>query len=174
MPSFKHKTTKKIVLDENKITTLDSKHKEIESEFLDNKNDILPNLRAKKRYYKQILNEETNVVKINELNETIAKISNEIKTCKKNMKDYYLNNNQHIFDYFETKKEISKGGKSENTSILNDFFKVKFSEEGEYDLSGIDVIEAVNEFINLLDIENKSEVIKYTTDLYKKSIDKIS
>jgi len=51
--------------------------------------------------------------------------------------------------------------------------KVKFSEDGEYDLSGIDIIEAVNEFINLLDIENKSEVIKYTTDLYKKSIDKV-
>ena len=52
--------------------------------------------------------------------------------------------------------------------------KVKFSEEGEYDLSGIDIIEAVNEFINLLDIENKSEVVKYTTDLYKKSIDKVT
>lgn len=33
MPSFKHKTNKKIVLDEKTITTLDSKHKEIEKEF---------------------------------------------------------------------------------------------------------------------------------------------
>ena len=57
MPSFKHKTTKKIVLDEKKITTLDSKHKEIESEFSHNKNDVLPNLRAKKRFYQQLLKE---------------------------------------------------------------------------------------------------------------------
>ena len=129
MPSFKHKTTKKIVLDEKKITTLDSKHKEIECEFSHNKSDFLPNLRAKKRHYQQLLKDETNVVKINELKETISKINNEIKSCKKNMKDYYLNNNQHIFEYFETKKEISKGGNSENTSILNDFFKVKFHED---------------------------------------------
>jgi DNA repair exonuclease SbcCD nuclease subunit len=48
--------------------------------------------------------------------------------------------------------------------------KVKFHEDDEYDLSGIDVIEAVSEFINMLDIDNKSEVVKYTTELYKRSI----
>lgn len=50
--------------------------------------------------------------------------------------------------------------------------KVQFTEEGEYDLSGIDIMEAIDEFINLLDIENKSEVSKYTTDLYQRSLDK--
>ena len=33
MPTFKHKTNKKIVLDEKSIITLDSKHKEIEKDF---------------------------------------------------------------------------------------------------------------------------------------------
>ena len=33
MPSFKHKTNKKIVLSEKSIITLDSKHKEIENGF---------------------------------------------------------------------------------------------------------------------------------------------
>lgn len=50
--------------------------------------------------------------------------------------------------------------------------KVQFTEEGEYDLSGIDIIEAINEFINLLDIQNKAEVSKYTTDLYQRSLDR--
>lgn len=48
MPSFKHKTNKKIILDEKSITTLDSKHKEIEKEFEKEKHDIIPDLRAKK------------------------------------------------------------------------------------------------------------------------------
>ena len=46
--------------------------------------------------------------------------------------------------------------------------KVKFSEEGDFDLSGVDIIEAITEFVNLLDIDNKSEVVKYTTELYNR------
>ena len=59
MPSFKHKTNKKIILDEKSITTLDSKHKEIEKEFEKEKKDIIPELRAKKRYFTKLL--ETNL-----------------------------------------------------------------------------------------------------------------
>jgi len=58
MPSFKHKTNKKITLDEKSIVTLDSKHKEIESEFYDNNNKTIPELRALKRYYKKRLETE--------------------------------------------------------------------------------------------------------------------
>ena len=55
MPTFKHKTNKKIVLDEKSIITLDSKHKEIEKDFQNEKEDILPDLRAKKKtLYKSI------------------------------------------------------------------------------------------------------------------------
>ena len=50
--------------------------------------------------------------------------------------------------------------------------KVKFSEEGDFDLSGVDIIEAITEFVNLLDIENKSEVVKYTADLFARSTDR--
>ena len=55
MPSFKHKTNKKITLDEKSIVTLDSKHKEIESEFYDINVKTLPELRALKRFYKEQL-----------------------------------------------------------------------------------------------------------------------
>ena len=50
--------------------------------------------------------------------------------------------------------------------------KVKFSEEGDFDLSGVDIIEAITEFVNLLDIENKREVVKYTADLFARSTDR--
>ena len=42
MPSFKHKTNKKIQLNENSIVTIDSKHKEINQGFVDVKNNYLP------------------------------------------------------------------------------------------------------------------------------------
>ena len=37
----------------------------------------------------------------------------------------------------------------------------------EYDLSGIDMEKAISEFVQMLDIDNKEDVIKYTVDLYK-------
>jgi hypothetical protein len=40
--------------------------------------------------------------------------------------------------------------------------------EDKKDLSGIDVQQAIIEFIELMDINNKSEIINYTLDLYKK------
>ncbi len=55
MPSFKHKTNKKIILDEKSITTLDGKHKEIEKDFENDKTDKLPNLRAKKKFLSKLL-----------------------------------------------------------------------------------------------------------------------
>ena len=41
-------------------------------------------------------------------------------------------------------------------------------EGATYDFSGIDVVTAIDEFINLMDIDNKKEVIEYTIDLYRK------
>jgi len=128
MPSFKHKTNKKITLDEKSIVTLDSKHKEIESEFYDNNNKTIPELRALKRYYKTRLETEVDKIIRIEMNDRIKDITLKIRTENKKQKDYYLQNNNLIFDYFEAKKEISTGSASENKSILNDFFKVKDNE----------------------------------------------
>jgi DNA repair exonuclease SbcCD nuclease subunit len=41
-------------------------------------------------------------------------------------------------------------------------------DEQDTDLSGISIESAIEEFVNLLDIDNKSKVIKYTTELYNK------
>ena len=41
--------------------------------------------------------------------------------------------------------------------------------ENKEDLSGIDIPQAIEEFVNLLEIKNKKEIINYTLDLYEKS-----
>ena len=45
----------------------------------------------------------------------------------------------------------------------------KFSVEGEveYEYSGVDYETAITDFVSMLDINNKKDVIQYTIDLYK-------
>jgi DNA repair exonuclease SbcCD nuclease subunit len=50
--------------------------------------------------------------------------------------------------------------------------KVKLVDDAEFDLSGVNMIDAITEFINLLDIENKPEVTRYTLDLLTRSADR--
>ena len=44
------------------------------------------------------------------------------------------------------------------------------NDSGEKDLSGIDISQAIEEFVNLLEIDNKKEVLNYTVELYNKCI----
>jgi DNA repair exonuclease SbcCD nuclease subunit len=48
------------------------------------------------------------------------------------------------------------------------FNKIKNNSENINDFSGIDMEQAIVEFINLLEIENKKDIIDYTLDLYHK------
>ena len=57
-----------------------------------------------------------------------------------------------------------------NVDYAANFNKYKLDEETIHDFSGIDVVQAIEEFINLMDIDNKDEVIKYTSSLYKQCI----
>jgi hypothetical protein len=124
MPSFKHKTNKKIILDEKSIVTLDSKHKELEKEFMKEKEETLPELRAKKKYFNNLLSTDTSLTidhKI-EIKDMLYDITQKINGLKKYKKDYYLNNSKYIFDYFENKKDVSLN--NNKTKLLNNFFKI--------------------------------------------------
>ena len=124
MPSFKHKTNKKIILDEKSIVTLDSKHKELEKEFMKEKEETLPELRAKKKYFNNLLKTDTSLTidhKI-EIKDMLYDITQKINGLKKYKKDYYLNNSKYIFDYFENKKDVSLN--NNKTKLLNNFFKI--------------------------------------------------
>ena len=128
MPNFKHKTNKKIIMDEKSITTLDSKHRDIEAEFTKEKEETLPELRAKKKYFQKLSSDTSLSIdhKI-EIQDTLRDVTMRINEIKKNTKHYYLNNNKYIFDYFENKKEISNN--NNKTKLLNSFFKINSEEE---------------------------------------------
>jgi len=152
MPSFKHKTNKKIVLDEKSITTLDSKHKNIEKEFDKEKTEILPNLRSKKRYLTNLLTGNISIEQKLEINDQLNDISDQIKYIKQNKKKYYLNNNKYIFEYFETKKSVSED--NNKIKILNSFFKIKTDDSKDEDTD-----------------ENKDNIQKYLSNLDESFID---
>lgn len=140
MPSFKHKTNKKIILDEKTITTLDGKHKELERNFELDEVETLPNLRAKKKHLAKLLeNKDINIEEELEIKDNIKDITNQIKQIKSNKKNYYLNNNKHIFDYFENKKEVALD--NNKTKILNSFFKVKTDHDNVNDTNNKDTIQ---------------------------------
>ena len=55
-----------------------------------------------------------------------------------------------------------------NVDYAANFNKYKLDESVIHDFSGIDVEIAIKEFVNIIDMENKKEVIDYTIDLYRK------
>ena len=125
MPSFKHKTNKKIFVDKKRIMTLDSVHRELQCEFNIINSEVLPTLIRRKNEIMKQLNDPEVILEVNdkiELQDSLYDIKEEIYKNKKKIKDYYLNNSKFIFDYFENKKEITNG--TNKTKILNSFFKV--------------------------------------------------
>jgi hypothetical protein len=152
MPNFKHKTNKKIIMDEKSITTLDSKHRDIENEFTKEKEETLPELRAKKKYFQKLSNDNTlSIEQKIEIQDTLRDIKSQINCIKKKNKQYYLNNNRYIFDYFENKKEISNN--TNKTKILNSFFKINSEEDAQ------------------ITNENKYSVQKYLANIDESFID---
>ena len=110
-------------------TTLDNKHNEIIKSFKHNEEVVIP------KYLKQIdklelmLNKSKNRI---ELLDNINKYKNIIQSLKNKEKNYYLNNAKYIFDYFETKKNISANDIFENSdknNIVKQFFSLTISDE---------------------------------------------
>ena len=68
---------------------------------------------------------------------------------------------------------IEKFAKTKPFSLSVDYSLINLnpttSEDNTYDLSGVDIQKAIEEFINLLDIETKKETVEYCLDIYKKA-----
>jgi hypothetical protein len=150
MPSFKHKTNKKILVDKKRIMTLDSVHRGLQSEFNLINTEVLPELIRKKNEIMKKLNNTENPLDVNEkieLQDSLYDIKQEIYKNKKKVKDYYLNNSKFIFDYFENKKEITNG--TNKTTILNSFFKVNDKSFDENELNRVNENNVQKFFTNL-------------------------
>ena len=131
MPSFKPKTTKKIKVNKKNSTTLDGKHKEFVNEFHKDELDNIPKLKLERENIKLLLhkNKEERTLTIEQIldyKDRVEEIGTLIKSLKIKKKDYFLDNSEFIFDYFENKKNISKGDAPTNKNkILDSFFKIK-------------------------------------------------
>jgi len=135
MPSFKPKAAKKITICKKYTTTLDGKHKEFVNEFTKNEIEVIPRLKEEKySLLKQLeVKTELNIDEIMEIKDRIREIDEHIQKLKRKKKKYYLDNSQHIFEYFENKKSINnieennKAVISKNQLLFN-IFKIKQNE----------------------------------------------
>lgn len=140
MPSFKPKSSKKIKFNKKSAITLDIKHKEFLNEFSKDEHIIFDN-KLEMSELKKTLQEKSNELTIEEkleMNDRITELKGNIKETKIKKKDYLLDNSKYIFEYFENKKNISTGVKSESVSnkskLVNNFFKIKDDIDNESNL----------------------------------------
>ena len=134
MPSFKPKTVKKIKVNKKNFTTLDGQHKEFVNEFYKDEHDNIPKLKLERQHIKKLL--ETNITateqnklsieQILDYKDRVQEIGQLVISLKAKKKEYFLDNSKYIFDYFENKKNISKGETTQTiNSKLDTFFKIK-------------------------------------------------
>jgi hypothetical protein len=154
MPSFKPKPNKKIKFNKKSTITLDSKHKEYLNEFSKD-DEKMVSYKKKLNELKTQLENETNIDNKLEILDQIDELKTNIREIKCKKKNYYLNNSKYIFEYFENKKNISTGIKTNTinnkTKLINSFFKIKT--ENEYENPNI----KENENIALKYLSNVSE-----------------
>ena len=132
MISFKPKPVKTIKPEKKSSVTLDCKHSEFLTEFLNDEHVVIPKLKKQKLLLMNKLKEENLGLGIDEkldVADNITKLTNEIKVLKKKKKDYFLNNSKYIFEYFENKKNISNEEAenmvtSSTKNMLHDYFKL--------------------------------------------------
>jgi len=117
----KKKTTMK------QMTSLDEKHQEMLNKFHNNEYKTVPKLKNEiVMLEKEKSNYQRNQIdKILDIDDQIKEFKQEIKMLKREKKQYLLDNSKYIFDYFESKKQISNGDQNQNVKVLNSFFKVK-------------------------------------------------
>jgi hypothetical protein len=126
MPIFKPKTTKNIIMTKKNSTTLDGKHGEFVNEFNIDEIDIIPKLKEEREKVKeQIRQDNLTIEQLLDYKDKIQEITTQIKQLKMKKKEYYQNNSKYIFDYFESKQNISKKEEpATKNKMLESFFKI--------------------------------------------------
>jgi hypothetical protein len=149
MPIFKPKNTKKIVVNQNSIVTLDGKHTEMVEKFENDENIVIPKLISEKKQLLLKLSKDylTFDEKL-EIEDKISLIKKNIKDIKIKKKKYYLDNSKYIFDYFENKKQIAVG--NNKTTKLDSFFNIKNNSDKETDKNNF-IKNNVQKFLNNID-----------------------
>jgi len=132
--------------------TLDTKHKEILSNFRKDSLNTKPELEKEQKQLNLKLT--TNNLSIDEriaIGDKLNQIKMQLKTIKKSEKEYLLNNSQYIFTYFENKKNIAEC--KNKTTVLENFFNNINDDTNQKEISYVNkYLSNVNE--SCLDINN--------------------
>jgi hypothetical protein len=112
--------------------TLDEAHQTMMAKHRDNEERV-PELAAQLEACKEKLKTTSKSKNIDEymsLKDKIKELSKTIQQLQNSKKNYLLKNAADIFSYFEEKQKISLGVNTQNTNILNSFFKIKSASAG--------------------------------------------
>jgi len=127
MPSFKQKPTKKILVNQKSLSTLDGKHHEMISEFNKEETTDIPKLKSEIRKFRHKLTttKKLTIEEKMELQDKILENVENIKNINKKKKQYLLDNSKYVFEYFENKKNVSNGEEhTQKNNKLDTFFKI--------------------------------------------------
>lgn len=127
------KDSKKI---RDQTKTIDEKHTDMMNIFYVIENETIPKLQEDKTKLQNIL-KQTKLYSddYHEYKEKLEDIKTEIKTLKRQKKDYLLQNSKYIFNYYEEKQKISSGSNMIDSNTINRFFKIKGTNEESSDIN---------------------------------------
>jgi hypothetical protein len=106
--------------------TIDEKHSDMMNIFYVIENETIPKLLDEKQTIHSAL-KQTKMYsdEYHELKEKLEDIKAELKSLKRQKKDYLLQNSKYIFNYYEEKQKISSGENNIDSNTINMFFKIK-------------------------------------------------
>lgn len=126
MPTFKPKPAKNIRVNKKNLTTLDGTHREFMNEFARDEYSNIPKLKQKRAdILRQLLEEGKTIDQRLDLEDIVKELDDKIKKTKQKKKEYLLDNSKYVFEYFETKKNISVCDEPKpKHALINNFFKI--------------------------------------------------
>ena len=127
------KDSKKI---RDQTKTIDEKHTDMMNIFYVFENETITKLQEDKSKLQTILKQtKLYSYEYHELKENLEDIKTEIKSLKRQKKDYLLQNSKYIFNYYEEKQKISSGANNIDSNTINRFFKIKGTNEESSDIN---------------------------------------
>jgi hypothetical protein len=154
---FKPKTTKKIKINKRNAITLDGKHREYLNEFIKDDVDRIPELKIERDNLQKRSTDTNIILSLEErldIKDRLKEINKTIKNYHLKKKEYLLENSKHIFDYFENKKNISKGDDIIPTSkskLVNNFFKINNETQPASSANNVNTHNIVQKYLSNID-----------------------
>ena len=102
MPKFKEKNTRKILVENISIVTLDGKHQEIIDELRRAKDCDIPALLDEQKLLRvKVSSKNSSIDEILETKDRLKEIKRAMREIKERESNYLLNNSELVFGYFE-------------------------------------------------------------------------